>query len=224
MEGLDVHLDGALVHRSPSPERLLETVLMTINAAVIDGCASFAVHAGVVALDGVAVAWPGVSGAGKSTLTGACLREGFAYVSDEALVLQQTSVRPYPKPLSLSAWSLAGLGLSGPAPGTAERAVSVAELHAVVAEPPLRLGHLLVLRRRSGPPVLEPVTTAEAAMLLLQHSFNHYKQPAEAFQVASGAAASAQCWRLTYDTPAPAAELLKTALTDQPPLPEHEQR
>lgn len=192
--------------------RQLEELLVAVNAAVIAGVRSFAVHAGAVAgRDGV-VAWPGVSGAGKSTLTAACLRAGLRYVSDEALVLSDGSVRPYPKPLSLSGWSLAAVDLPGLPPGAAERPVPPAELGAAVAAPPLALRHLLRLERRPGPPSLRPAEPGALALLVLEHSFNHYKDPGAAFTEATRAARDASCWTLGYDDPGAAAALLAEQL------------
>lgn len=213
VDGLEVVLDDEPAQTAPDAARLLETVLMVVNAAVIADIRCFAVHAGVVARHGVAVAWPGVSGAGKTTLTAACLQAGFTYVSDEALALQDGRARPYLKPLSLSAWSLEAVGLAPPEPGTQERPVPPAGLGAAVAEAPVPLGHLVVLARGRGPARLEPVAGARAAMLLLEHSFNHYRLPAEAFAAATAAAANASCWTLHYDRPSQGAEALR-ALTD----------
>lgn len=205
-----VQVDGGTPSPAPStPAGLLEQVLAAVNALVIGDLRSPAVHAGVVALDGAVLTWPGVSGAGKTTLTAACLRAGFAYVSDEALVLDVATVRPYPKPLSLDAWSLAAVGLDLPEPGATERAVLPAELGAQVAPAPLVPTHVLRLRRRTGPPTLQPVSRAETAMLLVEHAFNHWKDPVATFTRATRAVRTASCWELGYDEPLAAAALLR---------------
>lgn len=207
-----VSVDGTPRHEQLPPARLVEATLMTLNAVVIDDLRSFAVHAGVVSTPaGVAVAWPGVSGAGKSTLTAACVQAGWRYVSDEALVLEAERVRRYLKPVNLSPWSLSRLALQGAQPGLAERAVGVDELGAC-AEGEVALGHLVHLRRRSGRPSLSPAAGAASAMLLLDHSFNHYRMPRAAFEQATRAAAAARCWTLEYDDPAEAAALLTERL------------
>ena len=65
----------------------LVDLLALLNRTALAQCRSYAVHAGAVARSGAVTAFPAVSGAGKTTLTAACLRSGFDYVSDEALVL-----------------------------------------------------------------------------------------------------------------------------------------
>ena len=51
-------------------------------------------------------------GAGKSTLTAACRQLGFGYMTDEiAVLLESGLIRPFPKPLRLSTWSRAVLGV-----------------------------------------------------------------------------------------------------------------
>lgn len=209
---LDVRGDAAVLDDEPvpglGPERLLEAVLTAVNAAVIADVRTFSVHAGVVARDGAWIAWPGVSGAGKSTLTAACLQAGFAYVSDEALALVDGRARVYPKPVSLSAWSLAALGLPGVQEGALERPVPVPELGDLApstSEP----GHLVLLDRRPGPASLAPASSGQLARLLLEHSFNHYKDPALAFREATAVAAAASCWTLSYDRPQDGAEALR---------------
>lgn len=59
-------------------------------------------HAGMVAVDGEAVLLPGLTHAGKSDLTGALLRAGATYGSDEyAVVTPDGLVHAYPRRLSL---------------------------------------------------------------------------------------------------------------------------
>ena len=101
--------DGGSPARARDLEEVLELLLAVVNRTAVLQCRDFAAHAGVVASDGTAVAFPARSGVGKSTLVGACLQQGWAYVSDEALVVRpSTDVRPYAKPLSLHTWSPGG--------------------------------------------------------------------------------------------------------------------
>lgn len=202
-----VLVDGLPAYQVLDPDAQLETVLVALNAIAIEEVRTFAVHAGVVALGGLVVAWPGVSGAGKSTLTAACLQAGFQYVSDEALVLDEGRVRCYPKWISLDAWSLAALHLPPPPDGRPERPVPVDEVGAP-APADLHLGHLVVLDRRPGPADLRPASAALSASLLLQHSFNHYKDPLGAFREATAAAREADSWSLGYDRPEDGARAL----------------
>ncbi len=87
------------------------------------------VHAGVVAIDGQALVFPGRSFSGKTTLIAALVRAGAVYYSDEYAVLDEDGlVHPYAKPLSLrleegsrlqtehTADELGGVTGDGPAP------------------------------------------------------------------------------------------------------------
>jgi hypothetical protein len=60
------------------------------------------VHAGVVAIDGGALLFPGRSGAGKTTLVAALLRMGAEYLSDEfAVIGPRGDVHPYSRRLAM---------------------------------------------------------------------------------------------------------------------------
>jgi len=65
---------------------------------------AFALHAAGVARDGKALIIAGASGAGKSTLTVELLRNGFDYLSDEAVFVSVSSgmVRGFPRAIALA--------------------------------------------------------------------------------------------------------------------------
>ena len=108
-----VYRDCQLIGNGSDWSAVIASLLTSLNRAAVDGCEVFAAHAGVVAAGEVAIALPAESGDGKSTLTGACLRAGFDYASDEAICVDLVSgaVMPYPKPLGLSEWSRTALGV-----------------------------------------------------------------------------------------------------------------
>jgi len=189
----------------------VEAVLEICNREVLAGCVDVAVHAGVVARRGRVLAVPAASGGGKTTLVAALLRDGWEYVSDEALVLAPGgAVRPYAKWLSVHAWTLDRLGLAPPPPGRQERAVPPSEVGAV-ATGPLALAHVLLVER--GPAsVLRPAGRAGAAAELLRCSFNHYRDPAGSVARVAAAVAGAQAWRLQVDDPVEASALLSAEL------------
>ena len=197
----------------PDVHTAVEVVLETVNRVVLEQCRDFAVHAGAVARDGRVLALPADSGSGKTTLTAALLRRGWEYVSDEALVLAPDGrVRPYPKWLSMHAWTLDRLGLAGPAAGRAERPVGVRELSAAVATGELRLAHLVLPRRRPGALRLEAVDRAASAAELLRCSFNHYRDPTGSVALTAGLMRGCRTLELSLDDPVAAAELLGAAL------------
>lgn len=193
-------------------------LLSNLNMAAVEEFGGFAVHAGVVATEGRVVAFPADSGEGKSTLTATCLRAGFEYVSDEALCLDYTSrlVIPYAKPVMLSPASVKLVGSPGRRvsfDGEHEETAFVADdLGSHPAQGDLRLTELVQLQRSNGRPQLRPLPAPEAVGTLLGRSFNHYKRPRDAFELVTDLARSCRVWRLEYDDPVQAAELMMDRL------------
>lgn len=210
--------DCSVIARSDSWSSVVAALLAELNIAAIDAFDGFAVHAGVVAAEGGVIAFPAGSGDGKSTLTAACLLAGFDYVSDEALCLDLASgaVVPYAKPVMLSAHSEALLenpGRTVTVEGDhGETALLAEDFGARPAEGELRLSDVVRLDRASGPPQLHPLARAEVVSTLFGRSFNHYKRPREAFDVVTRLARTCRAWRLEYDDPRQASELMMERL------------
>jgi len=190
-------------------------VMTRVNRTVIGEYLGYAAHAGVVALGDTAVALPADSGGGKTTLCAACVKAGFAYVSDEALCVDPETalVVPYPKPLGMSPWTRRTLGLDDGSlllpPAENEEALVPPDLLGDVATGPLALRHVVLSEYGHGAASLEPAGGADAMHALLEYSFNHYKFGERAFHLAARLATGAEAWRLTYDDPLEAAALLK---------------
>lgn len=208
---------GAAVVRldQPSAPERLEHFATAVNASALDAAPYFAVHAGVVAHGGLAVAMPAVSGTGKSTMTAACLRRGFEYVSDEALCLRygDGAVVPYPRPIGLSPWSAEAVGVAGNGtPAVGESLFTAEELGSARREAPARLRHIVVLDRTATSATPSPGLVAESrpsgVTLLLQQSFNHYRRGADAIRLAAEVIGEAEVWILRYADPVAAADLL----------------
>ncbi|MFP5376346.1 MAG: hypothetical protein ACLGIO_06135, partial [Acidimicrobiia bacterium] len=212
-----VHRRGRVAHRGDDGDGALGWLLAELNDGAIARYDGLAVHAGVVARHGRAIAFPAESGAGKTTLTAAAVAAGFGYLSDEALCVPFGSddIAPYPRPLALSAWSRRHAGLDGVAGyrlSPDEVLVTPAALGAWPPPAGARLAHVVVLRRRPGPPALEPASAADAMAALLRHSFHHYKRPPESFARCASLAGQARAWRLGLSDPADAAALLAERL------------
>lgn len=195
-----------------------------LNRTAMELTAHLAVHAGVVRRGDVVIAFPARSGVGKSTLTGACLRAGFDYVSDEALCLGYDNhlVQPYPRPLGLSSWSAHKLAVTGASAGHdvlvlprdfGAASTSIDEL--------LCLTHIVLPRRIDGAngvegtvrtaATLAPAPAHEAIEALLLMSFNHYRRPADAVRLVASVVAAARVSVLTYDDAVEAAALVAEA-------------
>jgi hypothetical protein len=191
---------------------LLPDIVGLINQAAIAGVKWFAAHAAAVATDDRVVAFPAVSGQGKTTLAAAAVLDGFAYVTDEALVLDDTGdVVPYPKPLALSAWSCEKLGLE---PEGSERLFTASELGGTVVEATGPLTDLVVARYGAESPGIRRLPSSQAMAELIEKSFNHYKDPERAFRLSAEVARSVRVWGLDYDNPIQAIELLRGSIFD----------
>jgi hypothetical protein len=191
----------------PLPDRIAELV-GHLTATALSRADCLTVHAGVVACNGRAVAFPAGPGAGKSTLVAACLAAGLDYVSDEALCVswQDGTLRCYPRPLALTGWTCRLLGVPG---GPGQRYVTPAELSAAVAGEPLTLAHVVLLDRQDGVSArLRPASGDQVAAALLERSFTHWKQPERARELAHRLAADAAPWQLTFGDPKAAAALI----------------
>ena len=185
-------------------------VIAGLNRAVIDSLDRFAVHSGVVATGDRIIALPAESGNGKTTLTAALLQRGLSYLSDEALIFEDAAtVVPYPKPLALSPWSRETLGLGA---ASVETLFTPDDLGSEVGSSGT-LTDLVLPEFGSTDSELTPLARSEAVAALIRLSFNHYKNPANAFATATEVASHVNVWRLTYSTPQAGAELV-AGLTD----------
>jgi len=204
-----------------SDSERLARFAVAVNATALDRAPDFAVHSAVVASGDTAIAMPGTSGVGKSTLTAACLRAGFSYVSDEALCLHEPDGRvvPYPRPVALSPWSARAVEAPTPGINAGEELLFTApDLGSRVATGELRLRHVVFLDRRpTGIPTLRETPRPLAVTRLLELSFNHYRRPASAVQLAATVIAEAAVWTLAYSDPLAAARLLWSDLGDSAP-------
>jgi hypothetical protein len=204
--------------RHDSSEEDLAWLNTALNSTAMELAPHLAVHAGVVRRGAVVVAFPARSGIGKSTLTGACLREGFDYVSDEALCLSYDDklVHPYPRPIGLSPWSARELGVTGVQAGDdvlvlpqefGARSTPTAES--------LRLTNVVLPRRldNGAPASLVPATASEAIETLLRMSFNHYRRPVDAMRLIASVVAEASVMVMTYSNAGEAAALMAQAFS-----------
>ena len=187
-----------------------------VNRFAVASCPWPAVHAGVVARDGAAIAIPAESGAGKSTLVAALCLAGAGYVSDEALILDGTgAAHGYPKPLALAAASMAVLDLPATAtagehgpPGAREHLVPARSLisrpssaaeHAAM-ERPLPVRSIVLPQRHEDVTEvrLERAPRRHGLEALLRLGFNHYRAPSDFLVAAAAAVTGAEVWTLAY--------------------------
>ena len=95
--------EGEFIAEGENPKLVLHTVDTWIRMHISSEAPEHVfVHAGAVAVDGIALILPGPSFAGKSTLVAALVRAGGTYLSDEYAVLDRDGrVAAYPRAISI---------------------------------------------------------------------------------------------------------------------------
>lgn len=215
--------DGPWRVRSPAyavtatcPEQALTRTLTAVNLSVLAETPLLAFHAAVVTRHGAALVLPAASGTGKSTLTACLLRQGWAYVSDEALGLDWEAGPPvtYARPMALSAWSCAATDQPVGIQAENERLVRTADLGADVDHNPgpVRLVALLERAARSPGPSIVAVDRNDGLVELMQRGFTHHRDGGLALRRAVRVLEASDVVRVRLGDPAAAAAQL-TALT-----------
>jgi len=174
-----------------------------------------ALHAGAASWRGGAAILPAPSGSGKTTLTAALARDGFEYLSDEAALVDPTTleVHPFPRPLWVRGDSIAALG------GLRERLPPWVADRSVVHVAPSDLGRpgkpgpiaaLVAPRFRKGSrTTFEPMSRAAAVTLLADNSFNFRLFGARGVEILAAALDGVPCGRLTYGDLGEAVEVVR---------------
>ena len=210
-DGLPVGAEGGR-----AAGEVLAAFAQDVNQHVIANTRHLAFHAGVVTLGDRAVAFPAQSGTGKSTMTLACTELGLGYVSDEALALDDDGrVLPYPRPLGLVGPVPASMRSRGSVDVVGETLVPPDTLGAVAVDTRPAVVAIVVLdRRATGAPSLAPLPRAAIVTVMLQMSFNGWKDPARALLQATALASQATSFRLSYSEAVDAAPLVAGLLHD----------
>lgn len=194
----------------------LSLVLAGLNAAAIAGTPHLALHCAVVARGGRAIALPARSGRGKTTTTAALLQQGWEYVSDEVLALSWTdgTVTGYPRPLSLSPWAAATLGVHEGLDADGETVLTAGQLgsRAVAVTEPVVVDAVVLLERAVGrcedSGELVPASAAEAITQLLPRCFNHFHDPARTLELLTDLVATTEVTSFRLGHPTRSAQTL----------------
>jgi hypothetical protein len=213
--------EGQLVGKPAPISEALTHLLTDVNFnAVASRPNKLVVHAGAVTLKGSALLLPGPSGAGKSTLTAALVSRGFGYLSDEAAAVDPVSleIEPYPKPLTLSADSLAKLGLGDTSgvEGGVKQVVASESLRAGSVGRSTRARSLVFPRYEAGATsTLSQMSRAEALVEVAGCSFNFVDHGGEWMPLLHRLVAGCWCGRLTVGDLDLATELLLELLNGE---------
>lgn len=163
----------------------LDSGLRAVNQAIrsviaVEAPGLVFIHAGVVAVNGRAVVFPGRSMAGKTTLVAELVRAGATYLSDEYAVFDGDGlVHPFARRLSVRE-------VSG------RREVSVAELGGEAACCPLPVGVVVAVEFQPGASwQVAPADQGACARSLIENAVAARSRPVEVLQVSAKVARSA---------------------------------
>lgn len=176
-----LRVDGVVTASALRVATVVDELEVAIRSEVATRCpAMLFVHAGVVAVDGIAVVIPGASGSGKTTLVEALLKAGARYGSDDYAVLDAAGrVHPYPRRLSIR---------QGPHRRMRASAEDVAGAGAGAMREPLPLGLVVVTTFEPAATWRPtPLTPGQAAIALLGHTLAARDRPAEALRILANA-------------------------------------
>jgi hypothetical protein len=203
-----VYFDGLPIARTASEPMALVYVLWQLNRAVVEASNRWLLlHAAAAERDGAAVLLPAPMDAGKSTLVAGLTLRGFGYLTDETVAIDPPTARvdPFPKPLSIEMGSWEALAPLRPQldarfarfsdevwhvvpdairPGAAARACTARAIVSPRFEP-------------GATTALEPITRAEAVMMLAEHAFNFPAHGAAGLDTLAALVRPCLCYRLT---------------------------
>ncbi len=194
-----------------------------LNQSVIESSVDRHVllHASAAVRCGMTVILPADQESGKTTTVAGLLREGFEYVTDEAVAIrpEDCAIEPFPKSLSLDAgsWSLfpdcrptthTGWMTQWQVPA---KALGAGVLAGLAAPPRIIVFPRYVAGARTA---LEPVTRGEAVQELARMTFHFRRHPQRNLAVLRRVAARARAARLVIGSLDEAVEAVESMVSD----------
>jgi HprK-related kinase A len=232
-----VYRRGRLVQRAPTLAPIIDFILWQATQEAVARTTDYlALHAGAVARKGKAVLLPAPPDSGKTTLSAALTRAGFSYLSDEVALIEPHSalVHPYARALwmEIPSIDLMGSDVRAAIPsdllalGRLQYQVTPEELRPGSVGSPSRVRWIVAPSyRRDAPTTLEPMSRAEALVLLADQSFNFGRFGAKALPLLERLVKGAECYRLSMGDLEAAIRLVgDVARNRRSPTPDREER
>jgi hypothetical protein len=203
-----IYRRGRMVQRAPSLAPIIDYILWQATQEAVERTSDFlALHAGAVGKKGAAVLLPAPPDSGKTTLAAALTRAGFSYLSDEVALIDPSTalVHPYARALwmEIPSIELMGSDVRAAIPedllalGRRQYQVTPEELRPGSVGRPSRVRFVVAPSyRRGSRTALEPMSRAEALVLLADNSFNFGRFGARAMPVLERLVRGAACYRL----------------------------
>lgn len=197
--------DGERLASRRTPAELVAPLAWHVNRAVIDASVGrfHLMHASAVTRAGVTVVLPADMESGKTTTAAGLLREGYGYVTDEAVAVdpETGAVHPFPKRLSLDpgSWPLfPDLASKYGAPPSRQWQLAPRDLGAPTVTRPVAAPRVIVFPKYVAGSRTEvlPLGRADAAYELARMTFHFAQAPSRNLRSAARLAARATVVRL----------------------------
>jgi hypothetical protein len=202
-----VYVDEELALPAYDPSWVARFLTWHVNQAVIGRSSRYVLlHAGMVARRGCGVVLPGRPEAGKTTLVAGLIRNGFGYVTDEAVAIDPVDleVAPYPKPLSIDRGSWPVLPDFDPITHGSDARYHSGQWHvnpatirpnAIAGRTPISV--VAFPRFQAGATtVLEPITRAQTLLELAGETFRFHEAGRRNLRTLGEVVRQATCYRL----------------------------
>lgn len=199
-----IYRDGRRLVRGAVPATILEFMLWDVSrTAIASAHGYFAVHAAAASWRGSGIVMPGPPEAGKSTLVAGLTRAGFAYLTDEAALIdpQTAMLHPFPRSLWLERTSVEAVFGPNAEPlrwGTGRQFhVRPADLRPRAIGRPCPIRYVVAPSYEAGArTALEPMSRAEAVTTLAGQAFQLGQFGGEGIRLLGRVVEAADCYRV----------------------------
>lgn len=202
-----LYVDDTRVQEVESAASMLDFVLADVTIQAVERMEDHvALHAAAAAWGGGGIILPGPPDAGKTTLVAGLTRVGFAYLSDEAALIDPRTgvLHPFPRALAMDSRSLDAIpGLRQKLPPDRDEFmrfryhVCPDDLRPGAVGRPCPVRFVIAPQYQPGVETsLEPMTRADAFMTLAENSFNFVRFGALAVESLHRAISHVECYRL----------------------------
>ena len=202
-----LYLDDARLQEVESAASMLDFVLADVTIQAVERMEDHvALHAAAAAWDRRGIIFPGAPDSGKTTLVAGLTQVGFAYLSDEAALIDPRTglLHPFPRALAMDAQSVDAIpGLRGKLPPDHDQFmrfryhVAPDDLRPGAVGRPCHVQYVIAPKYEAGSDTaLEQMSRAEALMTLAENSFNFVRFGARAVDSLRGALEGVRCYRL----------------------------